>query len=224
VAIANALIGAKDIDYLGVKPNLKSSPMRIVQDLLRATLGFTLQSTQVKRDGKKIREYKFVGVGDKRYTIFEAWDKKTAEINEAMGVVPPFLYKDIEMVVPPELEETPPMNLAAPVPDIENLEGLILVEDATGRPDIVAKQSNYTTWITAKRAYISRNDVREGYYRPPNLNDVVGWMKTAIAEASPQKAKWLDDNFGHGSDCLMERAMNAFFYELAPIYDLLDAI
>jgi hypothetical protein len=224
VAIANALIGAKDIDYLGVKPNLKSSPMRIVQDLLRATLGFTLQSTQVKRDGKKIREYKFVGVGDKRYIIFEAWDKKTAEINEAMGVVPPFLYKDIEMVVPPELEETPPMNLAAPVPDIENLEGLILVEDATGRPDIVAKQSNYTTWITAKRAYISRNDVREGYYRPPNLNDVVGWMKTAIAEASPQKAKWLDDNFGHGSDCLMERAMNAFFYELAPIYDLLDAI
>lgn len=104
------------------------------------------------------------------------------------------------------------------------MEGLILVEDATGRPDIVAKQSNYTTWITAKRAYISRNDVREGYYRPPNLNDVVGWMKTAIAEASPQKAKWLDDNFGHGSDCLMERAMNAFFYELAPIYDLLDAI
>ncbi|MEY3330116.1 MAG: hypothetical protein RLZZ115_3001, partial [Cyanobacteriota bacterium] len=182
VAIANALIGAKDIDYLGIKPNLKSSPMRIVQDLLRATLGFTLQSNQVKRDGKKIREYKFVGVGDKRYTIFEAWDKKTAEINEAMGVVPPFLYKDIDMVVPPELEETPPMNLVAPVPDIENLEGLILVNAETGRPDIVAKQSNYTTWITAKKDYISRNDVREGYYRLPNLADVVGWMKTTISD------------------------------------------
>ena len=225
VAIANTLIRAKDIsDYLGIKPNPKLSAMRIIQDLLRATLGFTLQSTQVKRDGKKIREYKFVGVGDKRYTIFEAWDKKTAEFNEGMGVVPPNSYNNIvESVVLPETEIAPP-KLVPPPPDIENLEGLILVEDATGRPDIVAKQSNYTTWITAKRAYISRNDVREGYYRPPNLNDVVGWMKTAIAEASPQKAKWLDDNFGHGSDCLMERAMNAFFYELAPIYDLLDAI
>ncbi|CAD5985104.1 plasmid replication protein, CyRepA1 family [Planktothrix agardhii] len=224
VAIANALIGAKDIDYLGVKPNLKSSPMRIVQDLLRATLGFTLQSTQVKRDGKKIREYKFVGVGDKRYIIFEAWDKKTAEFNEGMGVVPPNSYNNIvESVVLPETEIAPP-KLVPPPPDFDELDDLLLVEDKTGRPDKVIRRGNLSTWITAKKDYISRNDIREGYYRLPNVEDVVGWMKTAIAEASPQKAKWLDDNFGHGSDCLMERAMNAFFYELAPIYDLLDAI
>ncbi|CAD5983174.1 plasmid replication protein, CyRepA1 family [Planktothrix agardhii] len=123
----------------------------------------------------------------------------------------------------PQHDQTPPPPL-----DVEKIMDRIvdqvIVEDATGRPDIVVTQSNPSTWITAKRAYISRNDIREGYYRPPNLNDVVGWMKTAIAEASPQKAQWLDNNFGHGSDCLMERAMNAFFYELAPIYDLLDAI
>jgi Domain of unknown function (DUF3854) len=224
VAIANALIGAKDIsDYLGIKPNPKLSAMRIIQDLLRATLGFTLQSTQIKRDGKKIREYKFVGVGDKRYTIFEAWDKKTAEFNEGMGVVPPNSYNNIvESVVLPETEIAPPKLV--PPPDTEKLEGLILVNAETGRPDVVVKQTNYTTWITAKKDFISRNDIREGYYRPPNLNDVIGWMKTAIREASPQKAKWLFENFGVGPNNLMERAMDLFIDEFAPIYDIYDLL
>jgi hypothetical protein len=141
-----------------------------------------------------------------------------------MGVVPPNSYNNIvESVVLPETEIAPP-KLVPPPPDFDELDDLLLVEDKTGRPDKVIRRGNLSTWITAKKDYISRNDIREGYYRLPNVEDVVGWMKTAIAEASPQKAKWLDDNFGHGSDCLMERAMNAFFYELAPIYDLLDAI
>jgi hypothetical protein len=224
VAIANTLIGAKDIsDYLGIKPNPKLSAMRIIQDLLRATLGFTLQSTQIKRDGKKIREYKFVGVGDKRYTIFEAWDKKTAEFNEGMGVVPPNSYNNIvKSVVLPETEIAPPKLV--PPPDTEKLEGLILVNAETGRPDVVVKQTNYTTWITAKKDFISRNDVREGFYRLPNLADVVGWMKTAIREASPQKAKWLFENFGVGPNNLMDKAMDLFIDEFAPIYDIYDLL
>jgi hypothetical protein len=218
VAIANILIWAKDIsDYLGIKPNPKLSAMRIIQDLLRATLGFTLQSTQVKRDGKKVREYKFVGVGDKRYIIFEAWDKKMAEFHEEMGVVPPNSYNLIvESVVLPETEIAPPKLV--PPPGTEKLEGLILVNAETGRPDIVVKQTNYTTWVTSKKDYISRNDIREGFYRLPNLADVARWIKNAISEASSQKAKWLSDNFGGGPDCLMARAIDNN-PELIPIYE-----
>jgi hypothetical protein len=170
-----------------------------------------------------------VGVGDKRYTIFEAWDKKTAEFNERMGVVPPNSYNNIvESVVPLELEETPIKLVPPPPLDVEKImDGIVdqvIVEDATGRPDIVVTQSNPSTWITAKRAYISRNDIREGYYRPPNLNDVVGWMKTAISDASPQKAKWLFENFGVGPNNLVEKAMDLFIDELSPIFDVYDLL
>jgi len=119
----------------------------------------------------------------------------------------------------PQHDQTPPPPL-----DIEKLmDGIVdqvIVEDATGRPDIVVTQSNPSTWITAKKAYISRNDIREGYYRPPNLNDVIGWMKTAISEASPQKAQWLFNNFSSEID----RAMELHPEELSPIYDVYDLL
>jgi hypothetical protein len=140
-----------------------------------------------------------------------------------MGVVPPNSYNNIvESVVLPETEIAPPKLV--PPPDTEKLEGLILVDAETGRPDVVVKQTNYTTWITAKKDYISRNDVREGYYRLPNLADVVGWMKTTISDASPQKAKWLFENFGVGPNNLMERAMELHLEELSPIYDVYDLL
>ena len=227
VVIASNLIGAKDIsDYLGIKPNPKLSAMRIIQDLLRATLGFTLQSTQVKRDGKKIREYKFVGVGDKRYTIFEAWDKKTAEFNEGMGVVPPNPYNNIvESVVLPETESTP-IKLVPPPPslDVEKImDGIIdqvIVEDATGRPDIVVTQSNYSTWITRRGNPISREDIRSEVYRLPNLNDVIGWTRLAISENNSKGARWLFNNFLTE----MDRALELHREELTPIYDVYNLL
>jgi hypothetical protein len=128
--------------------------------------------------------------------------------------------------VDPENQTTNPQHDPTPPPplDIEKImDGIVdqvIVEDATGRPDIVVTQSNPSTWITAKRAYISRNDIREGYYRPPNLNDVVGWMKTAISDASPQKAQWLFNNFSSE----MERAIELHTEELSPIYDVYDLL
>jgi hypothetical protein len=52
----------------------------------------------------------------------------------------------------------------------------------------------------------------------------MGWMKTAIREASPQKAKWLFENFGVGPNNLMDKAMDLFIDEFAPIYDVYDLL
>jgi hypothetical protein len=126
----------------------------------------------------------------------------------------------------PDPETTNPQdNLTPPPPlDIEKImDGIVdqvIVEDATGRPDIVVTQSNPSTWITAKRAYISRNDIREGYYRPPNLNDVIRWTRLAISQKNSKGAQWLFNNFSSE----MDRAMELHPEELIPIYDVYDLL
>jgi hypothetical protein len=45
-------------------------------------------------------------------------------------------------------------------------------------------------------------------------------MKTAISEASPQKAQWLFNNFSSEID----RAMELHPEEFAPIYDVYDLL
>jgi hypothetical protein len=119
----------------------------------------------------------------------------------------------------PQHDQTPPPPL-----DIEKImDGIVdqvIVEDATGRPDIVVTQSNPSTWITAKRAYISRNDIREGYYRPPNLNDVIGWTRLAISQKNSKGAQWLFNNFSSEMDMVMELHPE----ELSPIYDVYDLL
>jgi Domain of unknown function (DUF3854) len=104
--------------------------------------------------------------------------------------------------------------------DFDELKGLILVDFRTGWPDIAVKRTNYTTWMTAQKGYLSRNDLTQKIYRLPTVDDVVRWIKDAISKASPQKAKWLFDNFGGGSDCLMVKAINLFPDELLPIYNI----
>jgi hypothetical protein len=227
VAIANVLTGAKDIsDYLGDRPDSKLSPIRIIQNFLRGTLGFTLKSTQVKRDGKKVREYRFEGVGDKRYMIFEAWDKKTAEYNERMGVVPPESYTLIEkMVVPLEADPTPEKMVVPDFQDVfRNLKGKIVVNTKTGRPDRVVEYGNYSTWITQNNDSVSPNDLREGIWQLPTVDNVARWIRFAIKQASVEKAKWLFENFGVGPNNLMDKAMDLFIDEFAPIYDIYDLV
>jgi hypothetical protein len=128
--------------------------------------------------------------------------------------------------VDPESKITNPQHDPTPPPpiDIEKImDGIVdqvIVEDATGRPDIVIKQSNYSTWITRRGNPISREDIRGEVYRLPNLNDVIGWTRLAISQKNSQGAQWLFNNFSSE----MERAMELYPEELSPIYDVYDLL
>jgi hypothetical protein len=119
----------------------------------------------------------------------------------------------------PQHDQTPPPPL-----DIEKImDGIVdqvIVEDATGRPDIVIKQSNYSTWITRRGNPISREDIRGEVYRLPTLQDVIGWTRLAISQKNSKGAQWLFNNFSSE----MDRAMELHLEELSPIYDIYDLL
>jgi hypothetical protein len=119
----------------------------------------------------------------------------------------------------PQDNPTPPPPL-----DIEKImDGIVdqvIVEDATGRPDIVIKQSNYSTWITRRGNPISREDIRGEVYRLPTLQDVIGWTRLAISQKNSRGAQWLFNNFSSE----MDRAMELHLEELSPIYDIYDLL
>ncbi len=123
-----------------------------------------------------------------------------------------------------EKEQDNPQEKSVPAPDVQNLfpnlKDKIVVNAETGRPDKVIKYGNYSTWITQNQDSVSLNDIREGIWRLPTVDDMVRWIKKAIAASSTIKAKWLSDNFGWGSDCLMVKAINLFPDELLPIYEI----
>lgn len=214
--------------------------MRIPENLGEGTLGAIWLFSQIMRSLGIKTKSKRVGVGKDKISILSIESDHWAWLNQVLarrleGVTAQSLA-DVVILSPVETAvDNPPVNIEVPgglsemkqdnppqniqpIPDIEKLEGLILVNAETGRPDMVVKQSNYTTWVTSKKDYISRNDIREGFYRLPNLADVARWIKNAISEASSQKAKWLSDNFGGGPDCLMARAIDNN-PELIPIYE-----
>jgi hypothetical protein len=119
----------------------------------------------------------------------------------------------------PQHDQTPPPPL-----DIEKLmDGIVdqvIVEDVTGRPDIVIKQSNYCTWITRRGNPISREDIRSEVYRLPTLQDVIGWTRLAISQKNSKGAQWLFNNFSSE----MDRVMELHLEELSPIYDVYDLL
>ena len=95
----------------------------------------------------------------------------------------------------------------------------VIVEDATGRPDIVVTQSNYSTWLTRRGNPISREDIRSEIYRLPTLQDIVRWTRLAISENNARGAKWLFNNFSTEMGRVME-----LHEELSPIYDVYDLL
>ena len=125
---------------------------------------------------------------------------------------------DPEQISNPQHDQTPPPPL-----DIEKImDGIvdqIIVEDATGRPDIVVKQSNYSTWITRRGNPISREDIRSEIYRLPTLQDVIRWTRLAISQKNSKGAQWLFNNFSTEMDRAME-----LHEELIPIYDVYDLL
>ncbi|HEY9863490.1 MAG TPA: hypothetical protein V6D21_04855, partial [Candidatus Obscuribacterales bacterium] len=128
--------------------------------------------------------------------------------------------------VDPENKTTNPQNdpTPAPAPDTEKtMDGIInqiIVESETGRPDIVVKQSNYSTWFTQRGNPISREDIRREIYRLPTLQDVIGWTRLAISENNAKGAQWLFNNFSSE----MDKAMELHLEELSPIYDVYDLL
>ena len=118
----------------------------------------------------------------------------------------------------PQHDPTPPPSL-----DVEKImDGIVdkvIVEDATGRPDIVVTQSNYSTWLTRRGNPISREDIRSEIYRLPTLQDIVRWTRLAISENNARGAKWLFNNFSTEMGRVME-----LHEELSPIYDVYDLL
>lgn len=119
----------------------------------------------------------------------------------------------------PQHDPTPP-----PSPDVEKtMDGIInqiIVESETGRPDIVVKQSNYSTWFTRRGNPVSREDIRREVYRLPTLADVIGWTRLAISQNNSKGAQWLFTHFSNE----MDRAMELHPEELSPIYDVYDLL
>ena len=125
---------------------------------------------------------------------------------------------DPEQIPNPQHDPTPPPSL-----DVEKImDGIVdkvIVEDATGRPDIVVTQSNYSTWLTRRGNPISREDIRSEIYRLPTLQDIVRWTRLAISENNARGAKWLFNNFSTEMGRVME-----LHEELSPIYDVYDLL
>ena len=95
-------------DYLGISPDSKASPIRIVQDVLRNKIGLPLKCVrQIKLpDGTRQRVYAF-DCPTWRYSIFDHWLERDL-LREQEGT--PQSINNIEVVVSdvPESESAPP--------------------------------------------------------------------------------------------------------------------
>ncbi|MBD2485824.1 plasmid replication protein, CyRepA1 family [Planktothrix sp. FACHB-1365] len=128
---------------------------------------------------RRSENFSFAGLGDLKFF----------DPIENLEVVDPPINNNSQGGSATELDNTP-------IPKFDELGGMILVEAKTGRPDIPTKRTNFTTWTTIKKAYISRNDLQTKAYRLPTVEDVARWAREAIREASQTKARWLFVHFG----------------------------
>jgi hypothetical protein len=210
----------------------------IYSQILTNSLGIKIKSKRVRVAGSDNKETE-ISIDPTRWEwlqkVMARRSENLATVN--LGELEVFHPTDYGRVYPhdnsvynggvdPESKITNPQHDPTPPPpiDIEKImDGIVdqvIVEDATGRPDIVIKQSNYSTWITRRGNPISREDIRGEVYRLPNLNDVIGWTRLAISQKNSQGAQWLFNNFSSE----MERAMELYPEELSPIYDVYDLL
>ncbi|MFM6195463.1 MAG: plasmid replication protein, CyRepA1 family, partial [Planktothrix sp.] len=94
-------------DYLGISPNTKASPIRIVQDVLRNKIGLPLKCVrQIKLpDGSRQRVYAF-DCPTWRYSIFDQWYMRDEERGAREGT-PQSIISNIEAVVSDVPEQKP---------------------------------------------------------------------------------------------------------------------
>ncbi|HEY9864400.1 MAG TPA: plasmid replication protein, CyRepA1 family [Candidatus Obscuribacterales bacterium] len=112
---ADKVIGfSRDVgDYLGISPDSKASPMRIVQDVLRNKIGLPLKCVrQIKLpDGTRQRVYAF-DCPTWRYSIFDHWLERDGQLSRSQEGTPQSIINNIEAVVSdvpvPESESTAP--------------------------------------------------------------------------------------------------------------------
>ncbi|CAD5988387.1 putative protein SYNPCC7002_B0001 (plasmid) [Planktothrix tepida] len=94
-------------DYLGISPNTKASPIRIVQDVLRNKIGLPLKCVrQIKLpDGTRQRVYAF-DCPTWRYSIFDQWYMRDEERGAREGT-PQSIINNVEAVVSDVPEHKP---------------------------------------------------------------------------------------------------------------------
>lgn len=209
----------------------------IYSQILTITLGIKIKSKRVRVNGSENKETEIT----LDPTHWEWLQKVMSRRSESLatvnlGELEVLHPTDLDWVYPPdnsvynggvdpENKITNPQHDQTPPPlDIEKLmDGIVdrvIVEDKTGRPDIVIKQSNYSTWITRRGNPVSREDIRGEVYRLPNLNDIIGWTRLAISQKNSKGAQWLFNNFLSE----MDRAIELHPEELSPIYDVYDLL
>lgn len=107
---ADKVIGfSRDVgDYLGISPDTKASPIRIVQDVLRNKIGLPLKCVrQIKLpDGTRQRVYAF-DCPTWRYSIFDHWLERDWQLSRSQEGTPQSIINNIEAVVSDVPEQKP---------------------------------------------------------------------------------------------------------------------
>lgn len=95
-------------DYLGISPNTKASPIRIVQDVLRNKIGLPLKYVrQIKLpDGTRQRVYAFE-CPTWRYSIFDQWLERDWQLSRSQEGTPQQIINNIVTVVNDVPEQKP---------------------------------------------------------------------------------------------------------------------
>lgn len=95
-------------DYLGISPDSKASPIRIVQDVLRNKIGLPLKCVrQIKLpDGSRQRVYAFE-CPTWRYSIFDNWLERDWQLSRSQEGTPQQIINNIEAVVSEVPEQKP---------------------------------------------------------------------------------------------------------------------